>query len=622
MKLIRRLLLTSAASLASVVGVPSARAADLPARKQRRSNLSAARLSLVSGNTRGEKPMKLGDKNNALAAMVVVAFAIHPGTARAEDIAAEIHLLKEQVKQLEPLKERLKQLEAEVAKEKRERKEARGGVRNAAPPPPGIVCKDGPCPPPPPPVFVSITNGLKVESLDHDFSFRIGGRIYVDGGVSSKPAPAFFGSRVLPAVPATGFSNQVGIRQARLQVEGTAFKFWDYKLQYDFAGSPNDLIVGGIRDAYIGWRYFEPLVAFQVGSFYEPNSLERTNTSNYRDTIERALPSDLLAGNRHVGLAAITGGAAPGLVGNPNWSAKGGIFSTSVEDGNPSAIGAPAAGSSSLLNPVPGGHQYWDAVGRLTYAPILTEDSLLHIGGSVRYQKPNDATAASDDRVLQPGSTLRTEANILGENLLGTQPLTCAASASTQLVGQNCVRDFLGYGAELVASYGPFSVQGEYLGTHYDRDAALIEALHAPGGTSINFSGYYVYATWYLTGESRAQSYRTYPGTFNFPGTFDQIKILNPVSAGGPGAWEVLARLSEINLNSGGFLVLQPVGVPSNIQGGRETDFTVGLNWYPDIGIRFMANWVDVLQLAAPFNRPNINEFHPQIFVMRAQVNW
>jgi hypothetical protein len=76
--------------------------------------------------------MKLGDKNNALVAMVVVAVATHPGTARAEDVAAEIHLLKEQVKQLEPLKERLKQLEAEVAKEKRERKEARGGVRNAA----------------------------------------------------------------------------------------------------------------------------------------------------------------------------------------------------------------------------------------------------------------------------------------------------------------------------------------------------------------------------------------------------------------------------------------------------------------------------------------------------------
>ena len=133
--------------------------------------------------------MKLGDKNNALAAMVVVAFATHPGTARAEDVAAEIHLLKEQVKQLEPLKERLKQLEAEVAKEKRERKEARGGVRNAAaqpgpgtgfvckgaacpPPPPAIVCKDGPCPPPPLPVFVSFTNELKVEVRRRGFQLQ------------------------------------------------------------------------------------------------------------------------------------------------------------------------------------------------------------------------------------------------------------------------------------------------------------------------------------------------------------------------------------------------------------------------------------------------------------------
>ncbi len=201
------------------------------------------------------------------------------------------------------------------------------------------------------------------------------------------------------------------------------------------------------------------------------------------------MASDLLAGSRHIGLAAVTGGAAPGILGKSNWSAKAGIFSTSLEDGAPvgpttnaagvvTNVGIPA-GNSAFLNPAPGGHQYWDAVGRLTYAPILTEDSLLHFGASVRYQKPNDATAASDDRVLQPGSTLKSEANILNENLLGIQPLTCVA-ATAQLVGQNCVKDVLGYGAELVASYGPFSVQAEYLGTHYDRDAALIEALHAP----------------------------------------------------------------------------------------------------------------------------------------------
>ena len=267
-----------------------------------------------------------------------------------------------------------------------------------------------------------------------------------------------------------------------------------------------------------------------------------------------------------------------------------------------------------------------EATGRLTYAPILTEDSLLHIGGSVRYQRPNDATAASDDRVLQPGSTLKSEANILNEGLLGTQPLTCVA-ATAQLVGQNCVKDFLNFGAELVAAYGPFSVQGEYLGAHYDRNPSLLAFFntggsHAPGGTSINFDGFYAYATWYLTGESRAASYEKYSDDPERPGTFGQIKILNPVSAGGWGAWEVAARISEINLNDGSVLFGQPLGVRPNIQGGRQTDFTLGLNWYPDIGIRFMANWVNVLQYSANYNRPDINGIHPQLFVMRAQVNW
>jgi len=288
-------------------------------------------------------------------------------------------------------------------------------------------------------------------------------------------------------------------------------------------------------------------------------------------------------------------------------------------------IGIPA-GSSSFLNPVPGGHQYWDAAARLTYAPVLTEDNLLHLGGWVRYQKPNDATAASDDRVLQPGGTLAEEANAVGSALLGTQPLTCVA-ATDQLPGRNCTKNVLSYGAELVASYGPFSVQGEYIGMHYDRDAGLLAffntgGAHAPGGTSLNFNGFYAYATWYLTGESRAEAYMIYPKEVNQPAEWDQIKILHPVSAGGTGAWELAARVSEINLNDGSVLFAQPTGSRNNVQGGRETDFTLGLNWYPDRGVRFMANWVNVLQYSANFNRPDLNGIHPQLFEIRAQVDW
>jgi hypothetical protein len=75
---------------------------------------------------------------------------------------------------------------------------------------------------------------------------------------------------------------------------------------------------------------------------------------------------------RHITVAAATSGPAPGFIGDPNWNLKDGIFSTSVEDGNPFAenvttnaagavtavnFGIPA-GNSNLLNPVVGGHQY------------------------------------------------------------------------------------------------------------------------------------------------------------------------------------------------------------------------------------------------------------------------
>ena len=92
--------------------------------------------------------------------------------------------------------------------------------------------------------------------------------------------------------------------------------------------------------------------------------------------------------------------------------------------------------------------------------------------------------------------------------------------------------------------------------------------------------------------------------------TIGEIKILDPVSKGGLGAWELAARYDQINLNDGG------------IQGGRQEDVTVGINWYPDKGIRFMANWINVVNLSAPYNRPYLNGIHPNIFVVRAQVNW
>jgi phosphate-selective porin OprO and OprP len=141
------------------------------------------------------------------------------------------------------------------------------------------VCKDAPCAPPaPPPVFVSFKNGLKVESLDGDFGFKIIGRLFIDGGGSSQPEK--------------GYASQVNITQARLGIDGKAFRYWEYKFEYDFAGSApltsltgtTTTPAGGIRDAFVA--LVNPLI-FQVGNFYEPFSLERINSKLYTDFMER-----------------------------------------------------------------------------------------------------------------------------------------------------------------------------------------------------------------------------------------------------------------------------------------------------------------------------------------------
>jgi phosphate-selective porin OprO/OprP len=336
--------------------------------------------------------------------------------ARAEDTRAEIRELKAKLKLLE---QKLDQQEKQV----------RGIAKFPKMPPQAnipVVCRDAPCPPPPPPVFVSFANGLKVESWDGAFSFKIGGRILVDGGVNSQPVQSFPGvtfaqflvgspfRTLFPAHSATGFGNQVGFRQARLEVEGKAWYEWFYKYQYDFTGVPNGLVQGGIRDAWLAWQpqFLDPITPFtvQIGNHFEASGMERAASSKYRDFIERASVSDVLSGNRHIDIAATTGGDDVwGLYGKPIWRIKAGLYS---KDGNrvnravtTNAAGAVTAvnfglpaGNSHLLSPVPGGHEHAHAAVRRTYARIygVPNQSLLHWGGWVRRQRPNDLTAAND----------------------------------------------------------------------------------------------------------------------------------------------------------------------------------------------------------------------------------
>lgn len=83
------------------------------------------------------------------------------------------------------------------------------------------------------------------------------------------------------------------------------------------------------------------------------------------------------------------------------------------------------------------------------------------------------------------------------------------------------------YGLEFASVLGPVSVQGEYFSADISREGL---------DPDLDFSGWYAYASWFLTGESRVYKAKK--------GKFDRVTPRGIVGKGGIGAWEVGLRFS------------------------------------------------------------------------------
>lgn len=147
------------------------------------------------------------------------------------------------------------------------------------------------------------------------------------------------------------------------------------------------------------------------------------------------------------------------------------------------------------------------------------------------------------------------------------------------------------YGLEAAHVSGPFSWQAEFMAAHLQRDGGL---------PSLNFRGWYAYASWMLTGESR--EYRESNATFG------QVIPHVPWNGRGGGALELAMRLSRTDLNDG------------DIAGGKETNLTLGINWYLDKSVRLSANLVHALELDKPGG--SYDGKHPSALVGRLQYQF
>jgi len=204
---------------------------------------------------------------------------------------------------------------------------------------------------------------------------------------------------------------------------------------------------------------------------------------------------------------------------------------------------------------------------RFTFAPIHEKSKAVHIGVAGAFRTPT-----SETNTISYGSS--PESSVTTIDTVATGDITL-------------VENFTTLGMEGAVVLGPLSFQSEYIWLNVNREASVSD----PG-----FHGFYAYASYFLTGENRVYSAKN--------GKFGRVKPKKNAGQGGIGAWEVALRYSNLDLNDAG------------ITGGEENNITVGINWYVNPRIRFMANYINI---DTDSNAGNENS---NAFQMRGQLDF
>ncbi len=467
-------------------------------------------------------------------------------------------------------------------------------------------------------VEIKKDGGIEFKSRDGNFKMAINGRMQVDsqmnvnqdlpgsgGGAANNPLGSGYAAGA-SGMPAT-LNDGATLRRARLGVEGTFFKNTDYKFEYDFTRG-NGLNAGGITDAYVRQNFSKPF-SIKFGAFKEPFSMEEATSNRYTTFIERNMMVNTFVDNLNtykVGVGANYAEERWGVATSFQTEGVGGYNAygnNSLTGSTGSAINA----NGGVNRNNGGGDTSWEVNARVMGTPWMeSKTKFLHLGTSGSYISVNNNYKA-DGSYSNGGINF---ANGIGSNvdrsgILGTGNMTCTiargAVASTCAGGVTAdrqVNHLTRYGAESALVYGPFSAQGEYIQTD----------ISGAGYHDESLSGYYTYATYFLTGESRAYKSST--------GAWDRIKpTRNFDMKGGWGAWEVATGYDSINLNDG------------VIKGGRVSTAKLGVNWYPNPHMRVMANYLHALDIntvgsAAGAQSQAFNNADLDIIETRVQLDW
>jgi phosphate-selective porin OprO/OprP len=342
------------------------------------------------------------------------------------------------------------------------------------------------------------------------------------------------------------------IRRARLNLEGTAFKNFDWKLQTDFqANGVDNTTSTTVQDAYVGAKGYDWL-QLRVGKMKSPIGIERWQSAHARWFTD-LITTTYIVPNRVVG-AMLWGNVGDGLAeyytGLFNGAPDGGSGNVSIPGQNTKDFEArlaltPFAKTSFVpLKKLTAG-------AGVTYAPQLNglgTYATANQQGFFRYRSSTvNATSADPGEQVRFVPNLQyfwgpfglyAEAAWSTVGVSGTQSTTTAVTRRTTVVGPN--------GRTPIGSFSTTS--NSTTTREYSTDLT-------------NF-GWQIAASYMLTGEDN--SFRAISPRRKF----------SP-STGGWGALQLAARVGQLTVDSNAF----PIYADPNTQAERSTTFGAGLNW-------------------------------------------
>jgi phosphate-selective porin OprO/OprP len=388
----------------------------------------------------------------------------------------------------------------------------------------------------------------------HGFEHNFFGRIQSDS-VSIGQSPA--------NIAQVGHApNGVDFRRVRIGMQGTGYEIYFYRLEVDFV-EPDKVTNRRPRltDAYAEIRQLGYLGTLRMGEFRVPLSTERLMSANDTTFIERGLPQAFNP-SRQLGLMLFNS--------TPNYLAS---YYTGISTFH-------ATNEAEQF----GKAGRFDFTQRFVFLPWYDEPSdgryLLHFGGAYLYENARNATISyqtAPEAVL----TYDNQHNLI-PSFIQTGDIVARNSQIAQV--------------EASTVLGPLSFQGEFYANWVDPTA---------GSTPYYFHGAYVFVSYFLTGEhrlwNRDQGYYTSVTPFT---NFFRLRGSDRSIMQGPGAWELAARFSTMDLSD------------KSIQGGRLNDITLGVNWYLNRQMRIMANYIYAMN-----NVDNMPSY-ADIFLTRAQIVW